>query len=55
MIFEKKKIQIETLSEYLLAVRENLNLSIEEVSKIDEIIEQTSQEKNKKILNCKNK
>ena len=33
MIFEKKKIQIETLSEYLCAVRLNLNLSAEEVSK----------------------
>lgn len=33
MIFEQKKIQIETLSEYLSAARVNLNLSAEEVSK----------------------
>ncbi|MFA5991055.1 MAG: helix-turn-helix domain-containing protein [Candidatus Doudnabacteria bacterium] len=33
MLFEKKKIQIETLSEYLVAVRENLKLSGLEVSK----------------------
>jgi len=33
MSFEKKKIQTETLSEYLLAVRENLGLSREEVSR----------------------
>ncbi len=33
MLFEKKKIQIETLSEYLVAVRENLKLSLLEVSK----------------------
>ena len=32
MIFEKKKIQIETLSEYLVSVRENLGLSALEVS-----------------------
>ncbi len=31
MIFEKKKLQIETLSEYLSEVRRNLNLSAEEV------------------------
>lgn len=33
MLFEKKKIQIETLSEYLLAARENLGMSVLEVSK----------------------
>jgi cytoskeletal protein RodZ len=33
MIFEKKKIQIETLSEYLTSVRQNLGLSLEEVGK----------------------
>lgn len=33
MVFEKKKIQTETLSEYLLAIRQNLNLSGVEVSK----------------------
>jgi len=33
MIFEKKKIQIETLSEYLTSVRENLKLSAFEVAK----------------------
>lgn len=33
MIFEKKKIQIETLSEYLHSVRENLGLSLEDVGK----------------------
>lgn len=33
MIFEKKKIQIETLSEYLTSVRLNLDLSREEVCK----------------------
>ena len=33
MIFEKKKIQIETLSEYLHSVRENLGLPLEEVGK----------------------
>ncbi|MBI5530708.1 MAG: helix-turn-helix domain-containing protein [Candidatus Doudnabacteria bacterium] len=32
MLFEKKKIQIETLSEYLVAVREDLQLSAVEVS-----------------------
>ena len=31
MLFEKKKVRIETLSEYLNAVRKNLDLSIEEV------------------------
>lgn len=33
MIFERKKIQIETLSEYLKEVRQSLGLSLEEVSK----------------------
>ncbi len=33
MLFEQKKIQIETLSEYLSAARKNLNFSISEVSK----------------------
>lgn len=33
MLFEKKKVQIETLSEYLVAVRENLKLSCLDVSK----------------------
>ena len=33
MIFEKKKIQIETLGEYLREVRGNLQLSLEEVAK----------------------
>ncbi|HYV33492.1 MAG TPA: helix-turn-helix domain-containing protein [Candidatus Limnocylindria bacterium] len=33
MIFEQKKIQIETLSEYLIAVRQSFNFSVEEVSK----------------------
>lgn len=32
MLFEKKKIQIETLSEYLVSVRQNLGLSALEVS-----------------------
>lgn len=32
MIFEQKKIQIETLSEYLSAARANLNLSLKEVA-----------------------
>jgi cytoskeletal protein RodZ len=32
MVFEKKKVQIETLSEYLRAVRGNLNFSLSEVS-----------------------
>ncbi len=31
MVFEKKKIQMETLSEYLIAVRKNLNLTVAEV------------------------
>ncbi len=38
MIFEQKKIHIETLSEYLASVRNNLNLSLEEVSKKTGII-----------------
>ncbi|HYV33474.1 MAG TPA: helix-turn-helix domain-containing protein, partial [Candidatus Limnocylindria bacterium] len=32
MLFEQKKIQVETLSEYLSSVRHNLNLSINDVS-----------------------
>jgi len=32
MFFEKKKIRIETLNEYLKAIREHLNLSLEEVA-----------------------
>src|SRR6266404_4758498 len=32
MVFEKRKIQAETLSEYLLSVRNNLRLSVAEVS-----------------------
>lgn len=38
MLFEKKKIQIETLSEYLTEVRANLQLSTEEVCKKTDLV-----------------